>query len=249
MITQAQALGMLPQSLRDPLIDEYKDILSNYSERRWRASELSGGRFCEIVYTVIHGTATNSYASAPTKPTNFLKACQDLENQTGLSRGLRILIPRLLPALYEIRNNRNVGHVGGDVDPHQMDAKAVVDISSWVMAELVRSFHQIRTSEAQSIVNSLAVIRNPIIWQSGIRKRVLDTKLKINQKILLLLTSEAEPISVETLMNWLKYDNESYLLKILKSMDKECLIDFDEQGLAATILPPGAIRISEEIKK
>jgi len=60
-----------------------------------------------------------------------------------------VLIPRLLPVLYEIRNNRGVGHVGGDVDPNHMDAEAVQAMASWVMAELVRIFHGVKTEEAR----------------------------------------------------------------------------------------------------
>ena len=38
--------------------------------------------------------------------------------------------PQLIPALYDIRSNRGVGHVGGDVDSNQMDATLVVQIAS-----------------------------------------------------------------------------------------------------------------------
>ena len=36
------------------------------------------------------------------------------------------------------RNNRNVGHVGGDVDPNHMDAVCVLQMSKWIVAEFVR---------------------------------------------------------------------------------------------------------------
>ena len=36
-------------------------------------------------------------------------------------------------------NNRNVGHVGGDVDPNHMDATGVLAQCNWVMGELVRA--------------------------------------------------------------------------------------------------------------
>lgn len=68
-----------------------------------------------------------------------------------MPRSFQILIPRLLPALYEIRNNRNVGHVGGDVDPNFMDSTAVLGTANWIMAELVRVFHSVSTPEAQAI--------------------------------------------------------------------------------------------------
>jgi len=47
----------------------------------------------------------------------------------------------MLIAQYEIRNNRGVGHVGGDVDQNHMDAKIVVEMAKWTIAELIRLFH------------------------------------------------------------------------------------------------------------
>ena len=126
MIQPADALNAIPAGLRTPLLKEYESIVQNYMERRWSPSELSGGLFCEIVYTILDGHAKGSYASKPTKPSNFVGACKKLESNTGVPRSFQILIPRLLPALYEIRNNRGVGHVGGDVDPNHMDAQAVL---------------------------------------------------------------------------------------------------------------------------
>jgi hypothetical protein len=49
----AQALAAIPSGLRLPLIAEYQSIVQNYSEHRWSPSELSGGKFCEIVFAIL----------------------------------------------------------------------------------------------------------------------------------------------------------------------------------------------------
>ena len=45
----------------------------------------------------------------------------------------------MIVALYEIRNDRGVGHTGGDVDPNHMDASMVLAGAKWLVAELVGS--------------------------------------------------------------------------------------------------------------
>src|SRR5437868_1963365 len=140
-------------------------------ERRWSPSELSGGKFCEIVYTILQGHAKGTYATKPTKPANFVDACKKLESNSGQPRSFQILIPRMLPALYEIRNNRGVGHVGGDVDPNHMDATVVLGMVNWIMAELVRVLHQLPIEDAQKVVDQLVERRIPIVWQIGDVKR------------------------------------------------------------------------------
>lgn len=181
-------LDAIPNGLRDPLISEYNSIVQNYLEHKWTPSELSGGKFCEIVYTILDGHAKASYLSAPTKPSNFVDACKRLENNSHEPRSFQILIPRLLPALYEIRNNRNVGHVGGDVDPNQMDSTAVVQIAGWIMGELIRVFHNVSVSDAQKAVVHLTERKIPLVWQTldGV-KRVLNPKLSIPDQLLILI--------------------------------------------------------------
>ncbi|MBB3083292.1 hypothetical protein [Geodermatophilus sabuli] len=47
----------------------------------------------------------------------------------------------MMIGLYDIRNNRGVGHAGADVDPNHMDATVVLYQSKWLVAELVRLLH------------------------------------------------------------------------------------------------------------
>jgi len=136
MIT-TQALATIPNGLREPLIAEYQSIVQNYSEHRWSPSELSGGKFCEIVFTILDGHAKGTYAASPSKPGDFVGACRKLEQYKHVPRSFQVLIPRLLPALFELRNNRGVGHAGGDVDPNHMDATLALTSCNWVLCELV----------------------------------------------------------------------------------------------------------------
>ena len=100
MLDSSKVLAAIPPGLRDPLLQSYQEIGENFAERRWEPSELNGGKFCEVVYTIIAGTLKDSYASKPSKPGNMATACRDLENTSADpnrvgDRSLRILIPSL----------------------------------------------------------------------------------------------------------------------------------------------------------
>ncbi|MBR0948788.1 hypothetical protein ABIF65_010907 [Bradyrhizobium japonicum] len=62
------ALSAIPEGLRQPLLVEYQSIVQNFAEHRWSPSELSGGKFCEIVFTILDGHAKGTYAPSPKKP-------------------------------------------------------------------------------------------------------------------------------------------------------------------------------------
>jgi hypothetical protein len=249
MITASQALSAIPTGLRDPLIAEYQSIVQNFLEHRWLPSELGGGRFSEIVYTILDGHAKGAYEPKPMKPADFVTACRKLENNKQVPRSFQILIPRLLPALYEIRNNRSVGHVGGEVDPNHMDSVAVLSIANWVMAELVRVFHKLTVHEAQKVVDLIAEMRVPLVWTDGNIKRVLETKLRLPDQVLLLIAVTVPDAPVSELLRWTEYKDKKHFMKTIRKMHKSRLLEFTESSQRVQILPPGTKAVEDLVRK
>jgi hypothetical protein len=251
MISASAALAAIPAGLRDPLIAEYKSIVQNFMEHRWLPSELGGGRFSEIVYTILDGHAKTTYPTVPKKPANFLAACQKLESNAlpHVPRSFQILIPRILPALYEVRNNRSVGHIGGEVNPNHMDAVAVLSICNWVMAELVRVYHGLSVPEAQQVVDALAEVRIPAVWSDGSIKRVLQPTLSLADQILLLIATSLPSVTSEELLKWSEASDKAYFMKILRGFHKKRLVEFDQTLGTARILPPGAQYVQDLVRR
>jgi hypothetical protein len=239
----------IPAGLRNPLLAEYQSIIQNYAEHRWSPSELSGGKFCEIVYTILDGYAKGSYAAAPAKPPDFVGACRSLEKNGNVPRSFQILIPRLLPALFEVRNNRGVGHAGGDVDPNHMDATFVMSSCNWIMAELLRVYHAIPIKKAQEIVDQLVERRIPLIWEGENIRRVLDPNMPVKSQILLLLSTSMKQEQTQDVLNWTGYKNRSYFFKMLREMHGRRLIELSEDAQQVLILPPGSNEAVEIIRK
>lgn len=243
------ALSTIPEGLRKPLLAEYKSIIQNYAERRWSPSELSGGKFCEIVYSILDGHSKRRYPSLPTKPRDMVSACRALESNTHVPRSFQILIPRILPALYEVRNNRGVGHVGGDVDPNHMDATVVVSMCNWIMAELVRVFHNTTTKQAQILADSLAERRIPLVWEGEDMRRVLDPSIKLKDQILILIASTQSKVLTESLLEWTGYKDRKYFFKTLRALRDKRMIELAKNEEAAEILPPGSLAVEKMVAK
>ncbi|MGN6117032.1 MAG: hypothetical protein ACTHN2_16080 [Nitrobacter sp.] len=239
------ALAAIPQGLRDELFSEYRTIIQNYSEHRWSPTELSAGRFCEIVHSILAGFGSGTYPLRASKPADFVSACRMLEQNKSVPRSFQILIPRTLPALYEVRNNRGVGHVGGDVDPNHMDSTFVVSSCNWVLAELVRVFHKLSIEEAQQLVDAIAERRVPLIWQGRDVKRVLNPKVEARDQVLLLVATSPGKILVKDLRSWTEYKNSSRFIDLLKTLHAARFIEFSECNSTVEILPPGSLEASK----
>jgi hypothetical protein len=253
MVNPSTLLSNLPDGLRDPLIAAYKEIATNYAEHRWEPSELNGGKLCEIVYTILDGAISGSFANSPSKPAKMVDACRALEqraadpHRTG-DRSLRILLPRLLPYIYDIRNNRGVGHVGGDVNPNSSDATIIFSSAQWIMAELVRIFHGVTLSDAQEAVDALVERTHPVIWDCGNTKRVLDPDLPKADQVLLLLYSTPGWVGDKELQSWVEYRNlASFKDRILDPLHEERHIEYDRENGRVRLTPRGAKRVENEL--
>jgi hypothetical protein len=147
-----------------------------------------------------------------------------------------------LPALYEIRNNRGVGHAGGDVDPNHMDALAVLSMCNWVIAEFVRVFHSVSVDDAQALVDGLVERRVPLVWQDADVKRVLDSKMVLKHQLLLLLASTTGKVAVTDLLKWTdtKKAKEGYFLRLLRQLHRRREIELSSDEALTQLLPPGS---------
>ena len=182
-LSPKDAFSVLPATLRDDLLGAFNEIITSYREHRWESSELNGGKLCEAAFTIVNGyLGGGNYPSRASKPARFPQACLALEQTYAHvpdSRSARILIPRMMIGLYDIRNNRGVGHAGADVDPNHMDATVVAGTSKWLVAELVRLLHTLTTDEATDIVEGLIEREVSWVWTHEDTQRVLPDRADV----------------------------------------------------------------------
>lgn len=244
----AKVLGNLPGSLRAELLAEYNEITRNFREGRWKAAELDGGRFCEVAYTVIRGHVDGAFPVKASKPPNFPQACKDMEkcDKALFPQSVRITIPRVLVGLYEIRNNRNVGHVGGDVDANHMDATFVLHAVQWTLAELIRLFHATDTATATATVDALVDRTLPVAWKIGDVTRVLDTSLSLADQTMVLVYSSATGVEEKELARSLEQDRLGNYKRVTKRLHEARLVERSSTGLI-TISPKGVKDVEERL--
>jgi hypothetical protein len=238
----ADAFSDLPKRLREELLDAFGKIVQNYTERRWEPAELNGGKLCEVAYTIAKGIVDGKYPPRASKPQNMVRACQQLEQAPAAAapRSVRIQIPRMLVALYEVRNNRNVGHVGGDVDPNHMDAVCVLQTAKWIVAELIRVLHDLPIDEVAELVDALVERETPIVWKVDGKLRVLDTKMSMKDKALVLIHSTAGPVAESDLVAWVEHSNASVFRRdVLRRAHKDKLLEYDADARTVRISPLG----------
>lgn len=239
------ALSAIPDGLRKPLIQEFEQILTEYRAADWEKVGLKAGKICETVFTILKGYTSGHYPSAPSKPSNMVAACTALESSgSQFSRPVRIQIPRVLIALYELRNNRAIGHVSGDLNPNHMDAEFFLRGCKWMIAELVRIFTNLSTDEARDLIEEVTERTLPVVWDTASGKKILNPTLSARDKALVLTYSCAGGATADELKRWIGYGNLSRFRKqILGGLSADALVHFDEASDRVVVSPTGIRRV------
>ncbi|MDO9417078.1 hypothetical protein [Pararhizobium sp.] len=240
-------LKSIPAPLRDPLIEEFEQALDEYRAADWEKVGLKAGKFCEIAYCVCAGHATGAYAAVPAKPSNFPQSCRDLEQYNGTKgRSLCIQVPKVSAALYELRNNRAIGHVSADVSPNHMDAEMFLRGMKWIMGEFVRNCSQLPFSESHAVVEAVTARTFHMVWSNGNFRRVLEPAKTAGQKVLILLYAEGKSVSVAQIQAWVEYKNGTdFKRRVLKDLHKKAWVHFDEKTGMLQILPTGQAHVEK----
>ena len=248
-LTASAVLGSLPAGLRKPLLSAFDEIVTNFRQGRWEPAELNGGKLCEVVYSILRGHVDSTYPSKPTKPSNMVDACRRLENAgSTFPRSVRIQMPRMLIALYEIRNNRGVGHSGGDVDPNHMDAVVVLYMAKWIISELVRVFHNVDTATATAVVDALVEREVPIVWEVDGVSRVLTTSLPRKDKTLLLLYGQPGAVPERRLAEWVEHPKlTDYRKDVLRPLHRAKMVEYDQPAGLVHLSPLGVKYVEENL--
>lgn len=242
----------LPAEILNNLEKTYIQIIRNYHENRFEPSELNGAKFSETIFRLLEWYTNENklYTKFGQEIHNFSDSVRKFENLSKFPDSIRFHIPRMISSIYSLRNKRGVGHIGGDVNPNYMDSTIIVNISKWVLAEIVRIFHSVSLSEAQNIVENLVTKDYPIIWNVFDKKRVLDSNLDHEKKTLTLLySSYPNFINEQDLVNWIEYSNPTmYRKKVLFRLHKLRMLEYDSKSKQIIISPKGIKFVEENIK-
>jgi hypothetical protein len=122
----------------DACLRHFADAKEKFALEDWDGVALKAGKFVEATTKALMLRGGKSLPS-----TRQFKAGNELRQLEQLPAALhsdiiRIVIPKACVFIYEIVNNRGGRHDAGDIDANEMDAKAVIPLLSWVLAEMIR---------------------------------------------------------------------------------------------------------------
>ena len=240
-IRTAFASAQCPAELVDALLDAYKEAKRRFYLGDHRPQAVEGGRFAEAAYRILEWIKDQRFTPLGDKKFNTGTIVTQLENATQLDDAVRFHLPRALRVIYDVRNNRDTGHLGkGDINPNLMDATLVLAVMDWVLAEFVRHFDGLPAAEAQSLIDGLVTREVPVIEEiAGLP--VANRKLPTRQMVLLLLYRAGTDAGIEIseLMRLMRTTHRSNLLRSVDLLVRGQTVFHDTRSDRAHITAKG----------
>ena len=154
---KAILVATFPAKHIDSMLKYFLDGAKKYRSGDWEGVGVKAGKFVEAVAKCLMVYCGQSIPTA-----RKFKAGVALKNLESLnssySEVVRIVIPKSCLFIYEVASNRGARHDADDIDANEMDAKAVIPLMSWVVAEMVRFSNSGATAPADisALIESLS---------------------------------------------------------------------------------------------
>jgi hypothetical protein len=245
------ALAKVPADFRKRIVDRYGKLKEAYADRQYDACGVRAGRLCEIVLRYLQNELTGSFTPFGTQIKNFADECMKL-GKTATTAGpesYRLLIPRALNFAYTLRNKRDFGHEGNELDANEIDAATVSRLMDWCISEIIGVTMAIPMEDAQALLDAIAERQIPLVWAApGGKKRVLDPLLKQSEQALVLLYNDVETaVPIEDLASWVGAKRvDLFRVRVVVPLHDRRLVEWDQES-RTVILSPSGVEAAEAV--
>jgi hypothetical protein len=153
---------------------------------------------------------------------------------------IRLTIPRMCRAIYDVASNRGARHDPDEIDPNIMDASVAASVCSWLLAEMVRYSQRgsVDPSTAKALVDALSQKRFSFIEDVDGRVYFHIKNLGARGTALLALwRAHPRRLSKHELMSTIErhgYSEENARMSLVRLRP---LVDEDEKGSWKLLLP------------
>lgn len=143
----------------------FQEMTTGFQQRDWERAIGKSGKFVEATLKALY-----VYAGQALPPARKFKAEGVMSFLGGTPAGafgdsIRLTIPRACRFVYDIASNRGARHDPDELDPNEMDARAVVGATAWVLAEMLRFAQKgaLDPADVKQLVDGLTQFQYPLI--------------------------------------------------------------------------------------
>jgi hypothetical protein len=210
-------LPNIPADIVEAMEVEFAELESRFARGDWSPAELNGGRFAEAVLRFLEWRESGGSYTPIGRQLNRQQILNRVKNNPSLPDGLRFHVAKCSEILMDIRNKRDVAHLGPIVNVDEMDARLVLQLAAWTLAEIVREEGAISPQDAQDIIDRLSARRLSLVEEVGGDLVVVSTNLPARERALIALYHVyPESLHIEDLQKTTKYQHSTRFERMMQ---------------------------------
>jgi hypothetical protein len=214
----------IPPDICQALQDEHRELRLRFSRGDWGPAQLNGGRFAEALLRYLEWKESRTFTPIGTQLRRSA-ILGKVRSNAGIPDGLRFHVASCVELLMDVRNKRDVAHLGNVVDVKAMDAHLVMRLASWSLAEVIREESQLAPDEIQALIDRLSERRLALVEEIDGRLIVVATELPAAHRALVALYHcHPEALGIAELREAVQYSNASRFRHILQKKVSEAIV-------------------------
>lgn len=219
----------VPDEISQAIEREHTNLESRFAKRDWGPAEMDGGRLAEALLRYLEWKSTGAFTPIGTQLQR--KSIENLvENDSRLPDGLRFHVLGCTSLLLDVRNKRDVGHLGDGIEVNEMDSRLVKRLAAWSLSEIIREEARLTPEEAQAAVDRLSARNLSLVEEVGGELVVLSTHLDaIYQAMVVLYQKYPHPCPIDELRATINYKHSTRFLRLLEEKASEALVHIKNQ--------------------
>lgn len=203
------ALQDVPDPVREALEQEFAELSQRFLRQDWGPARLHGGRFAEGVFRYLEWKQTGK-SPAVSSQLRRQQIVQAVEQDTSLDPGLRFHVRRCAELLMDVRNKRDVAHLGEKLNVNEMDSQLVLRLAAWTLSEIIRVENQMPAEEIQRLIDRFSVTHHPLVEDIDGDLVLLEKGYSAAERVLIVLFhTYPEPLTLTELRAVVGYSNST----------------------------------------
>jgi len=230
----------------DSAARHFGHMVEDFQKGDWEDSSAKAGKLIEAVVKALWAyTGETVPAGKEFKAGTIIDKLQNKPTAAAPER-IRVTIPRACRFGYEIASNRGARHDADEIDANETDARTVLSVCSWILAEMI-SFSQkgLDLDQARSVVEGLMKRRFPFIEE--IQGRVYVDIGKSAKEVALLILWTIFPRRMDRNTLQASVVRHGYSEKNAEVAVSRLVPYVDEDGVGNLRLRNSGVRKAEEL--
>jgi hypothetical protein len=234
--------------LATQLIEEAVAIEETFLLRKWKYSELDGGRFAEVAARIVYSVDSGNLSLMKSVDDCLKYVDNEQVPHNFPERQAAIHLAKVIRAMYKLRSQRGAVHVSPTYTANEIDSRFVIEAVRWLLADLLRIFVTSGPDQVADIVRDLARFPVPIIRKYGELPLLQSVVFTTEEEILAhLLNSQAGLAARELIVSIPK--DQSTIRRALRKLSGPQVRQVVERTGAWLITDLGIKRIEARIER